>query len=125
MIVRTQLHTDKINNKLQKTMKKLVSAIPVGLKCETRNSCFACNSNVCFVGFLYLMGTLGVFLSYCSACHLVCHVCGQAISHVSVTSEGGWWVQISTLKLQHFLAVRVSQKTKQFLNINDDQSHCK
>ena len=23
---------------------------------------------------------------------------------------GGWWVQISTLKLQHFLSVRVSQK---------------
>ena len=30
--------------------KKLASAISARLKCETRNSCFACNTYACFVG---------------------------------------------------------------------------
>ena len=39
-------------------MIKLVSTTSVGLKCETRNSCFAYNTDVCFVGCLYPMLSL-------------------------------------------------------------------
>ena len=39
-------------------VKKLVTAILTGLKCETRNSCFACSTNVCLVGRLYFILSL-------------------------------------------------------------------
>ena len=47
----------------------------------------------------------------CDAKYLSVTVCDQTFSHMSITSMGqaGSWVQIYTLKLQHFLSVRVSQ----------------
>ena len=44
--------------KMYVTNEKFVSAIPAGLKCETRNSGFACSTVLRFVGFLYLMLSL-------------------------------------------------------------------
>ncbi len=54
----------------------------------------------------------------------VCHVCCESlvsclsrlwwiVAKMSVMSvrSWGWWIQISTLKLQHFLSVRVSQNS--------------
>ena len=38
--------------------KKLVSPIPARLKCEGRNSYFACNTDACFIDCLYLMLSL-------------------------------------------------------------------
>jgi hypothetical protein len=43
---------------------------------------------------------------------VVCHVCDALLLRCLSRQWGegrGWWVQISTLKLQHFLSVRVSQ----------------
>jgi hypothetical protein len=82
------------------------------LRCLYYDVCHVCDGSLLRMSVTSVMPLLRCLSCLWCLYYDVCHVC-DAFTTMSVTAAGGgdgWWMQISALKLQHFLSVRVSQK---------------